>query len=146
MQTQRIFLKGGEGGEKNLCVRFLWVFFRSLRNGWGSNLFMCCLFLGNKETHKQISQEISGKCRDSPGIILEQSREILVYVFFFQPSKCQTYQFRLGLACPFLQQPLHESEAPQAPEQSNTASTANDRGIAVTICLKTTTLPLFLKN
>ena len=40
---------------------------------------------GERETHKQISQEISGNCRDSPGtvprIIPGQSRENFVYVF-----------------------------------------------------------------
>ena len=36
---------------------------------------------GKGETHKQNSQKISGKCRDSPGIILGHSLEILVYVF-----------------------------------------------------------------
>ena len=35
----------------------------------GSNLCTCCL-RGRKEgTHKQNSQEISGKCQDSPGAI-----------------------------------------------------------------------------
>ena len=43
---------------------------------------MYCLFWGEKrETHKQNSQEISGKCRDSPGIIPGQSRGNFVYVF-----------------------------------------------------------------
>ena len=45
-------------------------------------LFMCCLSLGEKkETHIQNSQEISGQCRDSPGTIPEQSREIFVAAF-----------------------------------------------------------------
>ena len=44
-------------------------------------MFMCCLVVGLKGTQKQISQKISGKCRDSPGIILGQSSENFVYAF-----------------------------------------------------------------
>ena len=60
------------GGKKNkyeelFGIAWEWV---------GSKLSMCCLSLGEKrETHKQKSQEILRKCRDSPGIILGQSRE-----------------------------------------------------------------------
>ena len=43
---------------------------------WGPKLFMCCLVL-SKKTHRQNSQEISGKCWENPG----QSREMFVCVF-----------------------------------------------------------------
>ena len=36
---------------------------------------------GNRERHKQNSQEISGKGRESPGTVPGQSRENFVYVF-----------------------------------------------------------------
>ena len=43
---------------------------------------MCFPFSwGKRETHKQNSQEISGKGRESPGIIPGQSRENFVFVF-----------------------------------------------------------------
>ena len=38
-------------------------------------------FPGKKETHKQNSQEISGKGRESPGTVPGQSRDNFVYVF-----------------------------------------------------------------
>ena len=48
----------------------------------GVKLFMCFPFSwGKEETHKQNSQEISGKGQDYPGIIPGQSRESSVYVF-----------------------------------------------------------------
>ena len=53
-------VSGMGGGQICLCVAFSW---------------------GNSETHKQNSQEISGKCRDSPGIIPGQSCQDFVYVF-----------------------------------------------------------------
>ena len=53
--------------------------------GGGQIVYVFPLFLGKRETHKQNSQEISGKgrgeSRDSPGIIPGQSRENFVYVF-----------------------------------------------------------------
>ena len=57
--------------------------FAGLSRRWvGVKLFMCFPFSwGKRETHKQNSQEISGKGRDSPGIIPGQSRENFVYVF-----------------------------------------------------------------
>ena len=57
--------------------------FAGLSRKWvGVKLFMCFPFSwGKRETHKQNSQEISGKGRDSPGIIPGQSRENFVYVF-----------------------------------------------------------------
>ena len=46
----------------------------------GGQICLCvALFLAEKGNTN--SQEISGKCRDSPGIIPEESREQLVYVF-----------------------------------------------------------------
>ena len=36
---------------------------------------------GKRETHKQNSQEISGKGRESPGTVPGQSRENVVYLF-----------------------------------------------------------------
>ena len=48
----------------------------------GQIVYVFLFFLGKKrETHKQNSQEISEKGRDSPGIIPGQSRENFVYVF-----------------------------------------------------------------
>ena len=48
----------------------------------GVKLFMCFPFSGEKGKHiNKNSQEISGKGRDSPGIIPGQSRENFVYVF-----------------------------------------------------------------
>ena len=57
--------------------------FAGLSRKWvGVKLFMCFPFSwGKRETHKQNSQETSGKGRDSPGIIPGQSRENFVYVF-----------------------------------------------------------------
>ena len=50
-----------------------------LEMGGGQIVYMCFPFsLGKKETHKQNSQEISGKAGTVPG----QSRENFVYVFF----------------------------------------------------------------
>ena len=58
----------------------------------GGQICLCvAYFLGEKkETHKQTSQEISGKCRDSPG----QYQEIYVSVFsclLFFFSELQTH-------------------------------------------------------
>ena len=57
--------------------------FAGLSRKWvGVKLFMCFpVSWGKRETHKQNSQEISGKGRESPGIIPGQSRENFVYVF-----------------------------------------------------------------
>ena len=59
----------------------------------GVKLFMCFPFSwGKRETHKQNSQEISGKGRESPGTVPGESRDnpvkllftcLLVYCFFF---------------------------------------------------------------
>ena len=51
--------------------------------GGGQVVYLFPFFLGKncRETHKQHSQEISGKGRDSPGIIPGQSREHFVYTF-----------------------------------------------------------------
>ena len=49
--------------------------------GGGQIVYVFPFSWGKSETHKQNSQEISGKSRDSPGIILGQSGENFVYVF-----------------------------------------------------------------
>ena len=74
--------------------------------GWswkwvGVKLFMCFPFSwGKRETHKQNSQEISGKGRESPGIIPGQSRENFVYVFacllVFPCPETRVYPYPLG--------------------------------------------------
>ena len=49
----------------------------------GGQICLCVALFswGERETHKQNSQEMSGKCQNSPGIIPGQSRDIVVYVF-----------------------------------------------------------------
>ena len=70
--------------------------FAGLSRKWvGVKLFMCFpLSRGKRETHKQNSQEISGKGRDSPGTVPGKSRDnpvkilfmcFLVYWFFSRP-------------------------------------------------------------
>ena len=49
--------------------------------GGGQIVYVFPFSWGKKETHKQNSQEISGKGRESPGTVPGQSRENFVYVF-----------------------------------------------------------------
>ena len=75
---------------------------------------MCCvLFWRKRETHKQNSQEISGKCRDSPGITPGQSGEMFFfYVFpcllaFPFPKKASMCQTCFDVPCLLVTRALH---------------------------------------
>ena len=72
-----------DSGEKKTNKHKQLEVFAGLSRKWvGVKLFMCFPFSwGKRETHKQNSQEISGKGQESPGIVPGQSRENLVYVF-----------------------------------------------------------------
>ena len=67
----------------------------ALEMGWGLNCLCVSLFLGGKgETHKQNSQEISGKGRESPGTVPWKICLCVLLVFFFHPKIWPYCQFR----------------------------------------------------
>ena len=55
-------------GEKKKTKEYKQLFGLS-GNGWGSILFMCCLFSWRNRETKKNPRKYPGKCRDSPGII-----------------------------------------------------------------------------
>ena len=88
--SQRGTVRPFIGGEKANKYR---QFFGIVPGMGGSKICLCVAFFSGekRETQKQNSQEVSGKCRDNPGTISGQSREDFAYVFpclfvFFWPS------------------------------------------------------------